>query len=180
MEIRLLHESDWQGLYDLVEHVDKKMVGMLGEPHDLVEDWVNSIELGVWEVYVAILPHLDIKKEQDRIVRKLLPWKRIIDNGSGIVGLVSLYGDYEEEEELEKGEFDIGITVASPFQKRGIGRQLLDFIIQRGKELGYDTATFSTRMDNLPMQKLAKKFDFEYRRKYTKQGYTWLNFSKKI
>ena len=117
-EIRLLQESDKQGLFDLVEQVNKELVGMYSKTRDLVDDWITTVELGIWEVYVAILPLEEIKKEQEKLTRKFFVRKKIPMNESGIVGLVTLYGDWKEDEDLEEGEFDIGITVSEAFQKR--------------------------------------------------------------
>ena len=180
VEIRLLEKKDWQGLYDLVETVDKELVGMYSETEELVEDWVNTIMKGLWEVYVAILPQEEIQKEQKRFVRKIFPWKYLEDNPSGIVGLVTLYGDYEEDEEIEKGEFDIGISVAEPFQRRGIGREMMEFVIKRGRELNYEKATLWTRVDNQPMIVLAERFGFEKGRGKLRGGYRWIKYSLKL
>ena len=48
MEIRILHPDDWQGLYHLIEPVDKQLVGMMSETEELVEDWINKIVAGLW------------------------------------------------------------------------------------------------------------------------------------
>ncbi|NHJ86772.1 MAG: GNAT family N-acetyltransferase [Asgard group archaeon] len=180
LQIRLVTLQDWQGLYDLIEPVDKKMVGMVTETEELVEEWINTITEGIWEVYVAILPQEEIKLEQEKLIRKILLWMQMKDNPSGIVGLVTLFGDWQDDEDLERGEFDIGITVAKAFQKKGIGRKLLEFIINRGKELNYDTATLWTRIDNAPMIKLAKKLGFVEGSKRIRQGFKWINYKLEL
>ena len=99
---------------------------------------------------------------------------------NSIIGLVTLYGDWQEDDDIKKGEFDIGITVAEKYQKQGIGKELLSFIIKRGKELGYEKATLWTRSDNQPMINLALKSGFEQGRKRTRNGFEWIHFFYKI
>ncbi|HUU77643.1 MAG TPA: GNAT family N-acetyltransferase [candidate division Zixibacteria bacterium] len=180
VEIRLLESDDWQGLFDLIETVDKKMVGMCSESEELVEDWINTIVMGLWEVYVAILPQEEIKKEQKRFIRKILPWKFLKDNPSGIVGLVTLYGDWQEDEDIEEGEYDIGVSVAKPFHRRGLGKKLMSFILQRGKELKFKKATLWTRVDNHSMIILAEKMNFIECGKRTRYGYNWVKYYKEL
>ncbi len=180
VEIRLLSKTDWQGLYDIISEVDKELVGMFSETEELVEDWINSIEPGVWEVYVATLPQHEIERELNRLKWKLRFWHRYKRNPNNIVGLVTLYGDWEEDEEIQKGEFDIGITVAKPFQKKGIGKELLHFVCNRGEKLGYLRATLWTRIDNHPMIKLAKKVGFKEGKTRTRFGYQWIQFTKEL
>ncbi|NPE10026.1 MAG: GNAT family N-acetyltransferase, partial [Asgard group archaeon] len=139
-----------------------------------------TIDEGLWEVFVVILPQNEYKNEQKRIIRKLFPWKRLKDNPSGIVGLVTLYADWQEDEELEQGEFDIGITVAEPFQRKGIGKELLSYIIKRGELLGYNKATLWTRIDNYPMIKLAKNFGFKKGKNRTRQGFEWVQYYQEL
>lgn len=180
IQIRLLEASDSQGLFDLIDSVDKKMVGMYSETKELVDDWINTIDEGLWEVFVVILSQNEYKNEQKRIIRKLFPWKRLKDNPSGIVGLVTLYADWQEDEELEQGEFDIGITVAEPFQRKGIGKELLTYIIKRGELLGYNKATLWTRIDNYPMIKLTKNFGFKKGKKRIRHGYEWIQYYQEL
>ncbi len=180
LQIRLLEASDRQGLFYLIDPVDKKMVGMYSETNELVDDWINTIDDGLWEVFVAILPQEEYKNEQKRIIRKLFPWKRLKDNPSGIVGLVTLYADWQEDEELEQGEFDIGITVAEPFQRKGIGKELLTYIIKRGELLGYNKATLWTRIDNYPMIKLANNFGFKKGKSRTRRRYEWVQYYQEL
>ena len=176
IQIRLLQPSDRQGLFDLIDPVDKNLVGMHSETKELVDDWINTIDEGSWEVFVVILPPNEYKNEQKRIIRKLFPWKKLKDNPSGIVGLVTLYADWQEDEDLEQGEFDIGITVSEPFQRKGIGKELLSYILKRGELLGYNKATLWTRIDNYPMIKLAKNFGFKKGRNRTRHGYEWIKY----
>jgi len=180
LEIRLLKETDWQGLYELVDSVDKRLVGMYSETKELVEDWINAYEPGLWEVYVAILPQAEIEKELRQLKWRVRFWKRPKANPNNIVGLVTLYGDYEEDEDIQQGEFDIGVTVAEPFQKRGIGKALLDFICTRGQELNYQRATLWTRIDNHPMIKLATKAGFKEGKLRKRHGYLWKQFTKEL
>ncbi len=180
IQIRLLHANDRQGLFNLIEPVDKNLVGMHSETKELVDDWINTIEEGLWEVFVAILPPNEYRNEQKRIIRKLFPWKKLKDNPSGIVGLVTLYADWQEDEDLEQGEFDIGITVAEPFQRKGIGKELLSYIIKRGELLGYNKATLWTRIDNYPMIKLAKNFGFKKGKIRTRHGYEWIQYYQEL
>ncbi|MBN1328946.1 MAG: GNAT family N-acetyltransferase [Candidatus Heimdallarchaeota archaeon] len=172
IQIRLLEASDWQGLFNLVKDVDKDLVGMHNSTEELVDDWIHTIEIGVWEIYVAILPRDEIDKELKHWNKRTICWKRIPNNLSGIVGVITLYGDSSDEDILE-GEFDIGITVAKPFQRKGIGRELIQFIMERGKNIGYKRATLWTREDNLPMIKLATKLGFDKRKSKEKDGYSW-------
>lgn len=174
--VRPIQLIDWQGLYDLINQVDKTLVGMYGSTKELVEDWINTIEKGIWEVYVATLPTEEVQKARKQFRKKLLPWKRKKRNLSRIVGVVTLYGDWKLEEDINEGEFDIGITVEEPFQKRGIGKELLLFIINRGQELNYEKATLWTRVDNIPMIKLAKKCGFKEEGKRKRYGHNWLQF----
>ncbi|MHA1532185.1 MAG: GNAT family N-acetyltransferase [Candidatus Heimdallarchaeota archaeon] len=180
IQIRLLEASDRQGLFDLIDPVDKKMVGMHSETKELVDDWINTIDEGLWEVFVVILSQKEYRNEQKRIIRKLFPWKRLKDNPSGIVGLVTLYADWQEDEEIEQGEFDIGITVAEPFHRKGIGKELLSYIIKRGEILGYKKATLWTRIDNYPMIKLAKNFGFKIGKNRTRHGYDWVQYYQEL
>lgn len=180
IQIRLLEASDRQGLFDLIDPVDKNLVGMYSETKELVDDWINTIEEGMWEVFVAIISPEEYKIEQKRLIRKFFPWKRIKDNPSGIIGLVTLYADWQEDEDLEQGEFDIGITVAEAFQRKGIGKELLDYIIKRGELLGYNKATLWTRIDNYPMIKLAKKYGFEKGRNRMRHRYEWVQYYQEI
>jgi hypothetical protein len=106
--IRPIQSTDWQGLYDIINQVDKTLVGMYASTKELVEDWINTIEDGIWEVHVAILPLVDVQKTRKQFRRKLLPWKRPKRNRSRIVGAVTLYGDWKTEEDIEEGDFDIG------------------------------------------------------------------------
>jgi len=180
IQIRLLQSSDRQGLIDLINPIDKNLVGMYSETEELVDDWIDTIDEGLWEVFVAIISQEEFKKEQKRFVRKLLPWKKLKDNTSGVIGLVTLYADWQEDDDLEEGEFDIGITVAKAFQKKGIGKELLAYIIRRGELLGYSKATLWTREDNDPMIKLANKFGFKKERTRMRHGYKWVQYSQKI
>ena len=181
MEIRLLHPDDWQGLYYLIEPVDRQLVGMLSNTEELVEDWINNIDMGIWEVYVAVLSKEELEEEENRFIRRLLPWKRLRENHGGIIGLVTLYGDWKEDEELEEGDFDIGITVAEDFQRKGIGKQLMLHIIERGKELQFKRARLCTRIDNVGMKRLATKLGFkEYGEKVKKNGFYWVYYTKKL
>ncbi|MHA1212754.1 MAG: GNAT family N-acetyltransferase, partial [Candidatus Heimdallarchaeota archaeon] len=123
-----------------------------------------------------ILPQEEIKKEQNRLMKKIFLWKRKRNIPSGIIGIVTLYGDSSEDEDILPGEFDIGITVDESFQKRGIGRQLLRFIITRGKEVKYERATLWTRIDNQPMIKLARKMGFQKGKKRERDGYVWFQY----
>jgi RimJ/RimL family protein N-acetyltransferase len=180
IQIRLLQPGDRQGLIDLIEPVDKNLVGMYSETKELVDDWINTIEEGMWEVFVVIISQNIYKIEQKRIIRKLFPWKRLKDNPSGIIGLVTLYADWQEDDDLEQGEFDIGITVAEAFQRKGIGKELLLYIIKRGELLGYNKATLWTRIDNYPMIKLAENFGFKKGRTRTRQGHKWDQYYQEI
>ncbi len=180
MEIRLIQSDDWQGLYDLIEPIDKQLVGMMSDTEELVEDWVNNIVMGLWEVYVAVLSKEEIEEEGRRFIRKVLPWKRLRDNPSGIVGLVTLFGDWQEEEDLVEGDFDIGITVAEGFQRKGIGKELMKYILKRGHELKFKRARLCTRIDNFGMKKLAQKLGFEDGEKTKKNGYFWVYYSKDL
>ncbi len=180
IQIRLLQPSDRKGLFDLIDPIDKNLVGMHSETKELVDDWINTIDEGSWEVFVVILPPNEYKNEQKRIIRKLFPWKKLKDNPSGIVGLVTLYADWQEDEDLEQGEFDIGITVAEPFQRKGIGKELLSYIIKRGELLGYNKATLWTRIDNYPMIKLAKNFGFKKGKIRTRHGYEWIQYYQEL
>jgi len=150
---------------------------MLSDPDELVEDWINSIEEGIWEVYLAILPQSEIKKEEKKIKRKIFPWKYLKENPKGIVGLVTLYGDWKEDEDLIEGEFDIGISVADSYQNRGIGKELMKYILNRGKELGFKTAALLTRTDNKSMKLLAIKVGFIPGKKRRRNGHSWQRFT---
>lgn len=174
--IRLIQSTDWQGLYDLVNQVDKSLVGMYSGTKELIEDWINTIEEGLWEVYVAILPLEEVQKIRKQFRKKILPWRRKNKNHNGIVGFVTLYGDWRLEEDINEGEFDIGITVEESFQRRGIGKELLLFILNRGKQLNYERATLWTREDNFPMMKLAKKCGFKQEGIRKRHGYNWLQY----
>jgi RimJ/RimL family protein N-acetyltransferase len=180
IQIRLLQPDDRQGLFDLIDPVDKSLVGMYSETNELVDDWIDTIDEGSWEVFVAIISEEEFKKEQNKIIRKIFPWRRLKDNPSGIIGLVTLYADWQEDDDLEQGEFDIGITVAEAFQKKGIGRELLTYIMKRGELLGYYKATLWTRVDNNPMIKLANRFGFEKGRTRWKHGYEWVQYFQEI
>ncbi len=176
ISIRLLEKDDWIGLYNLIKPVNREQVGMISDPEELVEDWINNIEEGIWEVYLAILPQNEIHNEEKKIVRKIFPWKHLKENPKGIVGLVTLYGDWDEDEDLNKGEFDIGISVADSYQKRGIGKELLNYILDRGKELGFERATLLTRTDNKSMKILATKVGFISGKKRRRNGHSWQKF----
>ena len=69
--IRQIQSTDWQGLYDLINHVDKTLVGMYTSTKEIVEDWINTIDVGIWEVYVAILPLEEVQKIRKQF-RKLI------------------------------------------------------------------------------------------------------------
>ncbi|NHJ47801.1 MAG: GNAT family N-acetyltransferase [Asgard group archaeon] len=172
VSIRLIQPTDWQGLYNLIDSVDKSMVGMYSSTEELVEDWINTIDMGIWEVHVAVLPPDERKKPK----RKIFPRLRLKTNTSGIIGVITLYADWEYEEDIEKGEFDIGITVAKQYQQKGIGKRLLNFIIDRGKELKLEKATLWTRVDNIPMIKLAQRMGFQQGKSRTKHGFDWIQF----
>ena len=174
--IRPIQSTDWQGLYEIINQVDKTLVGMYASTRELVEDWINTIEDGIWEVHVAILPSMEVQKTRKQFRKKLLPWKRPKRNRSRIVGVVTLYGDWKTEEDIEEGDFDIGITVEEPFQRKGIGKELLCFIINRGLQYNYKRATLWTREDNLPMIKLAKKSGFKVDGKRKRHGYNWIQY----
>jgi RimJ/RimL family protein N-acetyltransferase len=174
--IRPIQSTDWQGLYDLINQVDKTLVGMYASTKELVEDWISTIEDGIWEVHVAILPLVEVQKIRKQFRRKLLPWKRPKRSKSRIVGVVTLYGDWKTEEDIEEGDFDIGITVEEPFQRKGIGKELLLFIIERGLQYNYKRATLWTREDNLPMIKLAKKSDFKVDGNRKRHGFNWIQY----
>ena len=174
--IRQIQSTDWQGLYNLINQVDKTLVGMYASTKELVEDWINTIEDGIWEVYVAILPLEEVQKTRKQFKRKLLPWKRPKRNTSRIVGVVTFYGDWKTEEDIKEGDFDIGITVEEPFQRKGIGKELLLFIVNHGKQYNYKRATLWTREDNLPMIKLAKKCGFKEDGKRKRYGYNWIQY----
>ncbi len=176
IQIRLLQPSDRKDLFNLVDKVDKDLVGMDTETDELVEDWINNIITGVWEIYVAIISQEEALENKNRR-RKLLSWKR---KKNDIIGIVTLYGDWKEDEDIQKGEFDIGITVAEQFQNKGVGKELLSFIVKRGLELKYEKASLWTRVDNLPMIKLALKAGFTQRRKRTRNGYEWINYSLEL
>jgi len=165
------------GLYNLIKPVNRELVGMVSNPEELVEDWINNIEEGIWEVYLATLPQSEIQKEQKKICRKIFPWKHLQENPKGIIGLVTLYGDWEEDENLSEDEFDIGISIANSYQKRGIGKELMKYILKRGEELGFKTATLWTRTDNKGMKVLAEKVGFQKGKKRRKQGYNWQKFA---
>jgi ribosomal protein S18 acetylase RimI-like enzyme len=160
--IRLIQQTDWKALHALIEPVDKQLVGMNTKTEELVEDWINTLDMGVWEVYVAI-------SKSDK-KRKQVP----------LLGVVTLYGDWEFEEDIEQGEFDIGITVSEKYQRRGIGKRLLDFIINRGKELNYVKATLWTRVDNTPMIKLAQKLGFHPSKTRFRHGFNWQQYILEI
>lgn len=172
IQIRLLQPSDRKDLFNLVDKVDKDLVGMYTETDELVEDWINNIITGVWEIYVAIISREETLENKNRR-RKLLPWNR---KKNDIVGIVTLYGDWKEDVDIQKGEFDVGITVAEQFQKKGVGKELLSFIVKRGLELKYEKASLWTRADNLPMIKLALKSGFTQGSKRTRYGYKWINY----
>ncbi|NHJ32405.1 MAG: GNAT family N-acetyltransferase [Asgard group archaeon] len=180
IQIRILQPNDRQGLIDLIDPVDKNLVGMYSDTEELVDDWINTIDEGIWEVFVAIVSPNEFKKEQKRLSRRFLPWRRLKVNPSGIIGLVTLYADWREDDDLEQGEFDIGITVAESFQRKGIGKKLLTYIIRRGELLGFNKATLWTRVDNFPMIKLAKKFGFVKGRKRMRQGFEWIQYYQEI
>lgn len=180
MEIRLLHPDDWQGLYDLIEPIDKQLVGMMSDTEELVEDWVNNLVMGLWEVYVAVLSKEEMEVEERRFIRKVLPWKRLREFPNGVVGLVTLFGDWQEDEDLEEGDFDIGITVADEFQRKGIGKELMKYILKRGNELKFKQARLCTRIDNFGMKKLALKLGFTERKKTRKNGYFWVYYFKEM
>jgi len=172
IQIRLLEESDWQGLYNLVKEVDKELVGMHGSTEELVNDWIHTIDIGIWEIYVAIVPPDEKEKELKNKSRRFFPWKNTKENTSGIIGVITLYGD-SSDEDIAEGEFDIGITVAEHFQRKGIGKQLIQFVLERGKTIGYKRATLWTRVDNIPMIKLAEKLGFIKEKSREKDGYSW-------
>lgn len=176
ISIRLLEKDDWIGLYNLIKPVNRELVGMISDPEELVEDWINNIEEGIWEVYLAILPQNEIQKEEKRIHRKIFPWKHLKENPKGIVGLVTLYGDWKEDDDLNEGEFDIGISVADSYQKRGIGKELMKYILDRGEELGFKRATLLTRTDNKSMKILAQKVGFIPSKKRKRNGHNWQKF----
>ena len=180
MEIRILQPDDWQGLYHLIEPVDKQLVGMMSETEELVEDWINNIVTGLWEVHVAVLSEEELEAEENRFIRKILPWKRLRENHGGIIGLVTLFGDWQEDEELEEGDFDIGITVAEDFQRKGIGKKLMQYILKRGKELNYKRAKLCTRIDNIGMKRLALKLGFSEGNKIKKSDFYWVYYFKDI
>lgn len=180
MEIRLLHSDDWQGLYDLIEPIDKQLVGMMSDSEELVEDWINNLVMGLWEVYVAVLSEDEMTEEKKRFIRKVLPWKRLRENPSGIVGLVTLFGDWQEDEDLEEGDFDIGITVAEGFQRKGLGKELMKYILNRGHELKFKRAKLCTRIDNFRMIQLALKLRFKEGEKIKKNDYFWVYYYKKM
>ncbi len=180
MEVRLLHPDDWQGLYDLIDPIDKQLVGMISDTEELVEDWINNLVMGSWEVYVAVLSKEEMKEEERRFIRKVLPWKRLRENPSGIIGLVTLFGDWQEDEDLEEGDFDIGITVAEDFQRKGVGKDLMEYILKRGSELKFKRAKLCTRIDNFGMKKLALRLGFNEGEKAKKNGYFWVYFFKEM
>lgn len=181
VEIRSIEPDDWQGLYDLIEPVDKELVGMYGSTEDLVEEWINTIVSGVWEVYVAVIPQHELEDEPKGIVKSFFfSSKRFKRKKSGIVGVITLFGDWQEDEDLEEGEFDIGITVAEQYQRKGIGKMLMEFIIERGRELNYNKVCLWTREDNAPMKKLARRLGFRQGRKRNKHGFTWIKYFLEI
>lgn len=63
----------------------------------------------------------------------------------------------------------MNIAVRKDFRKKGIGSELLNFLIDEAKSKGKMCITLEVRDDNIPAIELYKKFDFEIlgrRKKY--------------
>ncbi|MEA2070457.1 MAG: GNAT family N-acetyltransferase, partial [Asgard group archaeon] len=90
------------------------------------------------------------------------------------------YADWEEDPELKENEFDIGITVANNYQRKGLGTELMKYIIKRGKHLGLEKACLWTRQDNKGMKKLAHKLRFLENGEKQKNGFKWIRFVKEL
>ena len=115
------------------------------------------------EEILSLFPKVFRRKKREELVH-------------GIIGMATLFGDYEWDEELEKGDFEIGVTVEKHFQRRGIGTKLTTHVIERGKELGYRRASFWTRKDNWSMRKIGSQLGFEEKRRKIENGFEWINY----
>ncbi|MBD3191412.1 MAG: GNAT family N-acetyltransferase [Candidatus Heimdallarchaeota archaeon] len=166
-------------LYQLIKSADRALVGLSGEPKELLEEWTLKLEKGVWEMYVATFSK-EKKEKKIEGPRAHLPEESNQGKEKQIIGLVTFFGDYEWDKELEEKEFEIGITVAKDFQRQGIGTKLINHVIERGKELGFEKASFWTREDNIPMQKIAERLDFQRIKQKEENNYTWIKYSSVI
>lgn len=178
IEIRRFQLGEEKGLYALIEPVSKELVGIQIATKDLVEEWINGLEEGVWEIFIAVISKAAEEKEKDQ--KRLFPRifkKKSWETTSNIIGFVTLFGDCAEDATLEEGEFEIGVTVANSFQNRGIGSKLVSFVLDRGKELGYNKASLWTRIDNHPMRKVSRKLGFVETSKKIENGFIWVKYS---
>jgi ribosomal protein S18 acetylase RimI-like enzyme len=186
ISIRPIKRSDKEDLYQLIQSVDKTLVGMYTSSQFLVEEWIHNLTNGLWEIYVAIdkgetnsvqpEEHKNFFQKIKATFNKFLG----LDVNNKLVGVVTLYANHLEDDELEKGEFDIGITVAEEYQRQGIGSRLMKHLLERGKELDLEKASLWTRKDNTAMKKLAQKIGFTKCADKKKNGYQWEKYVLKL
>ena len=174
--IRFLESIDRRGLFNLINGIDRNLLGIKSKTKDLVNDWIGSIEEGLWEIYVGVLENNLIVNDFQKTKKCHFFWSRFLKKRPKIIGIVTLFGNWKTDKKLIKGEFEIGISVAESFQHKGFGSKLLLFILQRGKLLNYERAFLWTREDNIPMINLAEKVGFYKRGEKIEDGYKWIQF----
>lgn len=73
-------------------------------------------------------------------------------DGTTVVGMVSGFHYVHPDKRPELFVNELGVT--SSHRRRGIGRRLIEALLERGRELGCTEAWVGTELDNLPARRL--------------------------
>lgn len=74
------------------------------------------------------------------------------------------YEDVTWGADFQRGEYGVchAVAIKTSLQGKGLGRQIVEFCIQRGKQLGYKAIRLDIVPSNLPARKLYEKCGFRY------------------
>ena len=99
-------------------------------------------------------------------------WLEEIKNGNRLVFVYKINGEFIGEGALvlDRGDFDYAIPgrrvyvsrmiVKKEYRNRGIGSTILEFLINKAKEMGFSEMTIGVDKDNISALHLYKKYGF--------------------
>ena len=140
-------------------------VNAVGEFYDeVVKALCESVNYPKWTY--RVYPSTDFAREMT-----LAGEQYVCTDGEEIIGAFVFNNDpqgaYENAQwgrKLQRGEYGVchALAIKTSLQGKGLGGQIVDFCIDKAKELGYKAIRLDVVPSNLPARKLYEKCGFRY------------------
>lgn len=149
----------------LIRQCKIEEIETVGEFYDsVVKDLCENVNFPKWTY--KVYPSTQFVREMTCAGEQFV----CFDNGKLVGAFVfndDPQGEYEKATwgvSLQRGEYGVchALAIATALQGKGLGKQIVDFCIQRAKRLGYKAIRLDVVPTNFPARKLYEKCGFTY------------------